>query len=58
MKKDATIRARVPLHIADLIGDESRKIGLVHMSDYIRQAVLEKLARDKNESIETILRRD
>jgi hypothetical protein len=56
MKKDATLRARVPNHVADLISEESAKKGLFFVSDYIRQAVLEKLARDTKRTVESILK--
>jgi len=58
MKKDAVVRARVPTKIATLISEESKKAGLLHVTDYIRMALFEKLSRDKNQTIESILNGD
>ena len=56
MKKDAVVRARVPNHVADLVSHEAAKKGLFFSADYIRQAVLEKLARDTKRTVESILK--
>jgi hypothetical protein len=55
MKKDATIRARVPRHIADMIGSENLKTGRCG-ADFVRTAVLEKLAKDRKTTVEAILK--
>jgi hypothetical protein len=56
MKKDATLRARVPKHIAAMVSQKSLDSGFFNMTDYIRLAVLEKLAKDTNKTIEEIVK--
>jgi len=45
LKKDTTLRARVQRNFADKIDVEAQKIGL-NSSEYVRLALIEKLARD------------
>ena len=45
LKKEATLRARVQRKFADKIDVEAQKIGL-NSSEYVRLALIEKLARD------------
>jgi uncharacterized protein (DUF1778 family) len=56
MKKDAHITCRVPRHIAELIGKECNKTGR-SMSDFVRHAVLLKIADDNKTTIEALLKR-
>jgi len=55
MKKDATIRARIPKRVADMIANESKNQGVMNLSDYVRVAVLEKLSRDTKQPISKLL---
>lgn len=55
MKKDATIRARIPKRVADMIATESKNQGVMNLSDYVRVAVLEKLSRDTKQPISELL---
>ena len=57
MKKDATIRARIPRQVADLLATEANNQGIMNISDYVRVAVLEKLSRDTKLPISKILER-
>ena len=55
MKKDATIRARIPKNVADLLAIEAKNQGVMNLSDYVRVAVLEKLSRDTKQPISKLL---
>jgi predicted DNA-binding ribbon-helix-helix protein len=55
VKKDATIRARIPKGVADLLATEAKNQGVMNLSDYVRVAVLEKLSRDTKQSISKLL---
>jgi hypothetical protein len=56
MKKEATVRARVPQRIADAIGDECIAEG-ISLSAYVRRAVLNQLARDKKTTVKQLFNR-
>lgn len=56
LKKDAVLRARVPKHIASMVNEATKQHGLFNMTDYIRMAILEKLAKDNNKTIEEIVK--
>ena len=55
-KKDAVLRARVPKHIASLVHEASSTHGFFTMTDYIRMAILEKLAKDTDKTIEELVK--
>jgi len=57
MRKEATLRARVTPEIAELVCSEARKQGLLHITDYIRQAIFEKIARDNKTTVEKVISR-
>ena len=56
MKKEAHITCRVSKHIADLIGKECEKTGR-SMSDFVRHAVLLKIASDNKTTIADLIKR-
>ncbi|MEN9755859.1 MAG: hypothetical protein RL755_46 [Pseudomonadota bacterium] len=55
VNKDAVLRARVPAKIFDKVNEEAKKQGVLNLSDYVRVAVFEKLARDSGKSITDLL---
>lgn len=57
MKKEATLRARVTPEMAELVCNEARKLGLLHITDYIRLAIFEKIARDNKTTVDLVIRR-
>jgi len=56
-KKDAILRARFPIVIADKVSIEAKSQGVLNVSDYIRVAVFEKLSRDTGKTISELLER-
>lgn len=54
-KKEVTLRARVSNTFADEIAMAARKQGMMHITAYIRLALLEKMARDSGKTIEEII---
>ena len=56
VKKDATVRARVPKHIADSCLESALALGFFNVADYVRLALVEKLARDTGKSYQDILK--
>ena len=56
-KKDAILRARFPIVIADKVSIEAKSQGVLNVSDYLRVAVLEKLSRDTGKTIPELLER-
>jgi hypothetical protein len=55
MKKDATVRARIPTKVADKLAIEARSQGIMNLSDYVRVALLEKLSRDTGLKISDLI---
>jgi hypothetical protein len=55
MRKDATVRARIPAKVADKLAAEARSQGIMNLSDYVRVAIFEKLSRDTKQSINSLL---
>jgi hypothetical protein len=53
---EATIRARIPRHVADLICTCAEQKGMMTMTAYIRLAVLQKISSDTGKTIEEIVK--
>jgi hypothetical protein len=54
MKKEATLRARVPKHIAEMVGEQCLTTGEC-LANYTRTALLEKLAKDRQTTVKALL---